>query len=129
MINRPFGPLSLHFFRVCAFQRRAAQVQRYYGRYSGLGSEHDPSSSPVDHVRADAPAFFVAHGEYDTYVPVSGAREFAEKLRAVSQSTVVYAELLGAQHSFDLLRSPRFESVVDAVEAFLLENGPWREGA
>ena len=100
----------------------------YYGHYYGLGPEHDPSSSPADHVRADAPAFFVAHGEHDTYVPVWGAREFAEKLRAASRSTVVYAELPGAQHSFDLFRSPRFESVVDAVEAFLLEDGPSREG-
>jgi dipeptidyl aminopeptidase/acylaminoacyl peptidase len=72
--------------------------------------------------------FFVAHGDHDTYVPVSGAREFAEKLRAISRGTVVYAELPGAQHSFNLFRSPRFESVVDAVEAFL-ENVPSREGA
>jgi acetyl esterase/lipase len=101
----------------------------YYGHYYDLGPEHDPSSSPADHVRADAPAFFVAHGDHDTYVPVRGAREFAEKLRAASRSTVVYGELPGAQHSFDLFRSPRFESVVDAVEAFLLEKGPSREGA
>jgi acetyl esterase/lipase len=100
----------------------------YYGHYYGLGPEHEPSSSPVDHVRADAPAFFVAHGDHDTYVPVSGAREFAEKLKAISRSTVVYAELPGAQHSFDLFRSPRFGSVVDAVEAFL-EDGSSREGA
>jgi acetyl esterase/lipase len=107
---------------------RVVCLYGYYGHYYGLGSEHDPTSSPVDHVRADAPAFFVAHGDHDTYVPVAGAREFAEKLRAVSRSTVAYAELPGAQHSFDLFRSPRFESVVDAVEAFL-ENGPSREGA
>jgi acetyl esterase/lipase len=78
--------------------------------------------------RADAPAFFVAHGDHDNYAPVSGARDFVEKLQAVSRSTVVYAELPGAQHSFDLFRSPRFESVVDAVEAFL-ENGVSRDGA
>ena len=100
----------------------------YYGHYYGLGPEHYPSSSPVDHVRAEAPAFFVAHGDHDTYVPVSGAREFAEKLRAVSRSPVAYVELPGAQHSFDLFRSPRFEGVVDAVEAFL-ENVPSREVA
>jgi acetyl esterase/lipase len=95
----------------------------YYGHYYGLGPEHDPSSSPVEQVRAEAPPFFVAHGDHDTYVPVSGARDFVEKLKAVSRGIVVYAELPGAQHSFDLFRSPRFESVVDAVEAFLLENG------
>jgi acetyl esterase/lipase len=100
----------------------------YYGHYYGLGSEHDPSSSPVDQVRADAPPFFVAHGDHDTYVPVSEARDFVEKLKAVSRNIVVYGELPSAQHSFDLFRSPRFESVVDAVEAFL-ENGPSRYGA
>ncbi|MFB7337806.1 hypothetical protein ACFC00_40400 [Streptomyces adustus] len=31
---------------------------------------------------------------------------------------MVYAELPGGQHSFDLFHSPRFEAVVDGVEAF-----------
>ena len=31
---------------------------------------------------------------------------------------VVYAELPGAQHTFDLFHSLRFESVVDGIEAF-----------
>jgi hypothetical protein len=31
---------------------------------------------------------------------------------------VVYAELPGAQHAFDLFHSLRFEAVVDAIEAF-----------
>jgi hypothetical protein len=31
---------------------------------------------------------------------------------------VVYAELPGAQHAFDLFHSLRFEAVVDAAEAF-----------
>jgi hypothetical protein len=31
---------------------------------------------------------------------------------------VVYAELPGAQHVFDLVHSLRFEAVVDAIEAF-----------
>jgi hypothetical protein len=30
----------------------------------------------------------------------------------------VYAELTGAQHSFDLFHSLRFEAVIDAIEAF-----------
>ena len=38
--------------------------------------------------------------------------------RAPRRSPVVYAELPGAQHSFDLFGSVRFEEVVDAVEAF-----------
>jgi hypothetical protein len=31
---------------------------------------------------------------------------------------VVYAELPGAQHAFDLFHSLRFEAVVDGIEAF-----------
>jgi hypothetical protein len=31
---------------------------------------------------------------------------------------VVYAELPGAQHAFDLFHSVRFDAVVNAVEAF-----------
>jgi hypothetical protein len=31
---------------------------------------------------------------------------------------VVYAELPGAQHAFDVVHSIRFEAVVDGIEAF-----------
>ena len=51
-------------------------------------------------------------------VPVSTAREFVRRLRAVSSNPVVYAELPGAQHTFDLYRSIRFTHVVDGIETF-----------
>jgi acetyl esterase/lipase len=60
----------------------------------------------------------VVHGDQDTLVIVEDARGFAEQLRATSTNPVVYAELPGAQHGFDLFRSRRFDTVVDAVEAF-----------
>jgi acetyl esterase/lipase len=88
-----------------------------YGYYGSVYSD-GPASSPVAYLRADAPPFFVTHGDQDTYVHVKGARRFVDKLRATSTNPVVYAELPGAQHSFDLFRSIRFETVVDAVEAF-----------
>ena len=47
---------------------------------------------------------------------------FVEQLRATSSSPVVYAELPGAQHGFDLFRSRRFDTVVDAIEAFTAHN-------
>ena len=46
------------------------------------------------------------------------ARLFAGKLRRTSANPVVYAELPGAQHTFDLFRSVRFEKVIDAIEVF-----------
>jgi dipeptidyl aminopeptidase/acylaminoacyl peptidase len=76
------------------------------------------ASSPLAYVRPDARPFFLAHGDHDTVVPVDNARRFADKLRSVSTNPVVYAELPGAQHAFDLFHSLRFEMVVDAIEAF-----------
>jgi acetyl esterase/lipase len=37
----------------------------------------------------------------------------------VSKNQVVYAELPGAQHAFDLVPSVRTQGVVRAIEAFL----------
>ena len=62
------------------------------------------------YVGPDAPPFFVAHGDQDTMVLVEGARLFVERLRSTSSSPVVYAELPGAQHAFDLFHSIRFET-------------------
>jgi acetyl esterase/lipase len=86
----------------------------YYGSYGGDFS----LSSPRAHIHADAPPFFVAHGDRDTLVLVEDARAFVQALCTVSTSRVVYAELPGAQHTFDLFRSPRFERVVEGVELF-----------
>jgi acetyl esterase/lipase len=70
------------------------------------------------HATASAPPCLVAHGDRDSLVVVDDARSFVEQLRAGSSNPVVYAELPGAQHGFDLFRSRRFDSVVDAIEAF-----------
>jgi acetyl esterase/lipase len=75
-------------------------------------------SSPLAYVGSDVPPFFVAHGDQDTLAPVEGARVFAERLRSTSPNRVVYAELPGAQHTFDLFHSLRFETVIYAIEAF-----------
>jgi acetyl esterase/lipase len=84
----------------------------------GYYDEQDFISEPADYVRPDAPPFFVAHGDQDTEIPVEQARTFSDRLRRVSNDTVVHVELPGAQHAFDLFHSPRFESVVDGIEAF-----------
>jgi hypothetical protein len=59
-------------------------------------------------------------------VPVDAARHLAIRLRRRSANPAVYAELPGGHHAFDLFHSPRFEAVVDGVEAFatwVLANG------
>ena len=94
----------------------AIGLNGYYGDY--YGEADGSASSPLAYVRPDAPPFFIAHGDRDTMVPVEAARHFADTLGRVSASPVVYAELPGAQHAFDLFHSLRFEMVVDAIEAF-----------
>jgi hypothetical protein len=51
--------------------------------------------------------------------PLADARVFVEKLRAISRAPVVYAEIRGAQHAFDLLVSPRSLSVIEGVGDWL----------
>jgi acetyl esterase/lipase len=86
--------------------------------YGNIDTESVLPSSPSAYVRPAAPPFFIAHGELDTLVPVADARRFAQSLRSSTHNPVVYAELPGAQHTFDLFHSIRFETVVDAIEAF-----------
>lgn len=68
--------------------------------------------------RPGAPPVFVAHGDADALVQVEHARAFVRRLRGASSAPVVYAELPGGQHGFDLFRSVRFEAVIDGIEAF-----------
>jgi acetyl esterase/lipase len=91
----------------------------YYGRYYGRGGDERPPSTPLAYNASQAPPFFVAHGDCDTYVPVEDARMLVEHLRAASSEPVIYAELPGGQHAFDQFHSARNEAVVDAIEAFL----------
>lgn len=91
----------------------------YYGYYYGMKATDIPISSPFGYpVPADSPSVFIAHGALDTYTPVETARQFAGRLQAESPRTVVYAELPGAHHNFDLFRSVRFEAVTSGIESF-----------
>jgi acetyl esterase/lipase len=76
-------------------------------------------ASPMSRVHADAPPFFVIHGERDTLVPVAEARRFTETLRASMRVPVAYAEIPGAQHAFEIFPSLRATFVVHGVERFL----------
>jgi acetyl esterase/lipase len=94
-----------------------AGVVSLYGYYGPVAADGPPTSR-LAYSTTSAPPCFVAHGDQDTLVIVEDARAFVGQLRATSSNAVVYAELPGAQHGFDLFRSRRFESVVDAIEAF-----------
>lgn len=86
----------------------------YYGDFGGTAGR----MSPQQLINPDAPPFLIVHGSLDTLVPRHDARAFAERLRAVSHRPVVYAELPGAQHSFDVFRSVRMHAVTDTVLRF-----------
>ncbi|MFJ9385146.1 alpha/beta hydrolase [Peribacillus sp. NPDC101481] len=67
----------------------------------------------------EAPPFFVAHGDQDRLVSVENSRRFTEHLRDSSSNPVVYVELPGAGHNFDLYHSIRTKAVVNGIEAFV----------
>jgi acetyl esterase/lipase len=75
-------------------------------------------ASPLSHIDGDAPPFFVVHGRNDTLVPVEEARLFVERLRAASSNPVLYLELPGTEHAFDVFPSIRSDHVVRAVGRF-----------
>ena len=93
-----------------------------------MGDEGDPERGRGR--RSDAPPFFVIHGTNDNLAPVGQAREFVERLRAVSEEPVLYAEVPGASHAFDVFHSTRTANAVRAVDRFLAwivdRHGPGR---
>ncbi len=89
----------------------------WYGGYFELGGA-DSEFGPLGHSAAVAPPLFIAHGEKDTIAYVETARRAVAHLRAGSPNPVVYAELPGGQHSFDLFHSLRYSAVIDGVDAF-----------
>jgi acetyl esterase/lipase len=85
--------------------------------------EEDPEryelASPIAQLSPDDPPFFVIHGTLDTMVPVAEARHFCEEFRRIVRAPLVYAEIPGAQHAFELFPSMRSVHVVHGVERFL----------
>jgi acetyl esterase/lipase len=61
--------------------------------------------------RGDLLPILVVHGEKDMLMPVSDVRAFVERVRAASSHPVIYAELPGAHHDFDMFESIRSAAV------------------
>jgi acetyl esterase/lipase len=97
------------------------EFQRFLAKrvFKSTDRDNARSASPLTLARADAPPFFVIHGRHDSLVNVAEARELVSRLRAVSTSEVVYAELPGAQHAFEVFTSIRTAAVIQGVERFL----------
>jgi acetyl esterase/lipase len=106
------------------FEAADTSVSAAIGFYGYYGRVDSPGSSPLDRLR-DAPPFLFLHGDLDSSTLVEDTREFVAQLRAVSTQPVVYAELPGAQHTFDLFYSLRYSQIIEAVTAF----GAWLHGS
>ncbi len=87
---------------------------------------HD--ASPLSHVTGDIPPVMVLHGSNDTLAPVGEAHKFVELLRAESSAKVVYAELVGAHHAFEVFASVRALHAINGVEAFAAWVASRRQG-
>ena len=75
--------------------------------------------SPLSHVHEGAPPMFVIQGTHDSLVWVEEAQTFVSALEHVSKEPVVYGELPGAQHAFEVFHSVRTDHTVNAVTDFL----------
>jgi acetyl esterase/lipase len=76
-------------------------------------------ASPVSRIHTASPPFLVIHGASDSLAPVEEARRFVQAFREGARAPVVYAEIPGAQHAFELFPSLRTLLVMDGVERFL----------
>ena len=77
------------------------------------------SVSPTHRVTDAAPPFLIFHGDQDSVVPVEDARAFTKRLEDVSENPVLYVEMPGAEHAFDIFPSFRTARVVECIERFL----------
>lgn len=96
------------FIEPVVMQRKLADDPQAFADYS-----------PLDLLREDAPPVLVVHGSIDTLAPVEDAREFVRRLREVSANPVLYAEMAGAQHAFEIFPSYRTARVIEGIERFL----------
>ncbi len=112
--------LAETFGRYPKSRRTSARVERMI---MGTTLDEDRAAfdraSPISYVGPDAPPCFVIHGSADNLAEVAQARRFVDTLRAESRSPVLYAEIPGASHAFDVFHSVRADNVVNGVERFL----------
>ncbi len=62
--------------------------------------------------------FFVIQGAADNLVPAAQTRAFVDALRAIPEQRVVYLELPGAPHAFEIFHSVRSEAAIGAIRQF-----------
>jgi acetyl esterase/lipase len=93
------------------------------GYYGPIDSHDALPSSPFDYAERGCAPLLIVHGDCDSLTSPQRARALADRVRTASTNPVVSIELPGAEHSFDLLSSIRFEAVIDGIEAFAASVG------
>src|SRR5262249_51379403 len=90
---------------------------------AGATGAEDPErrlpAPPTARVGACGHLFSFTTGNSEPHVPVEQARRFVSALRDVSSQPVLYAEIPGASHAFEMFHSVRTENVVKGVDRFL----------
>ena len=105
---------------------RGRRAQRWADRLStwvfGTAPDRDPGPlrdwSPIERAGARRVPFLVVQGSADNLVPVAQTRAFVDRLRATPGPPVVYLELPGAPHAFEIFHSIRSEAAVSAIHQF-----------
>lgn len=79
------------------------------------------AASPLTMVTADAPPFFITHGDRDGVVPAAQSRELYQKLVAYNVSAVLYI-VPGARHGFvgPELPTAQRKRLSDGLDSFLM---------
>jgi acetyl esterase/lipase len=77
------------------------------------------AASPVWRVAPGMPPCFVVQGCNDTLVLREESQHFVDELALCTHAPLVYAEVPGAQHAFEVFNSVRSRAFVDAVARFL----------
>ncbi|MET0700468.1 MAG: alpha/beta hydrolase [Mycobacterium sp.] len=91
------------------------------GRKQSRHPEIFTAASPMARIHADAPPFFLIHGEQDKLIPAEEARNFRSALGAVSHNPVGYYEIPRAGHAFDLVDTSHARRCAVEVTRFLTE--------
>lgn len=80
---------------------RGKKLTPFTGSAMNRNADLEALASPVTHLHAQSPPFFIAHGTNDKVIPVDSSRDLVQRLEALN-IPFEYVEIPGAPHAFDL---------------------------
>ncbi len=94
-------------------------IRRYLGGPCGQIGTTCADASPMSHIHADAPPFFVGHGTSDHLVPFASAELFTADMKKAGNNVTFYAAK-NAGHMY-FTKKDFYGPNLSAVEAFLAQ--------